>query len=205
MGLCGPSKGEKAAQGNIAGFSTQLMDAWGSLFGMQSAEFKSIGQAIGPTIAAGPDQQGWGAKEAAAVNTQIGEGVGENYAKASKALNNQIGARGGGNQVLPSGAADQLKEQLAASASSTLSKEQLAATEANYAQGRTNFENAITSGERLASEMNPSSESGGGISASEAAFKESEIMNAQSQAWEGPALGLVGAGVSMLPGGSAIT
>lgn len=126
-------------------------------YGKQSAVLQNLNNMLTPIAEAGPDQQGFGANELAALNTQAGEGVGANYAKASQALNNTLAARGGGSEVLPTGASAALKGTLASSAANELSREQTGITEANYGQGRQNWQHATAGLSALANQYDPTS------------------------------------------------
>ncbi len=125
-------------------------------FSAQSGVLQNLNNLLTPIAQAGPDQQGFGANELAALNTASGEGVGQNYAKASQALNNQLAAQGGGNDPnVKAGATGALKGSLAASAANQLSQQGLQITEANYAQGRNNWTQATNGLQTLAQQYNP--------------------------------------------------
>ncbi len=121
---------------------------------------------------AGPSQAGWGAQQTAAVNTQIGQGVGQNYAKAAQSLNMGLAARGGGNEFLPNGAANTMKEQLAASGANEMSNQQLQATQANYAQGNKNWQEATGGLQALQGDYGAQALAGSAESSGNAAYSD---------------------------------
>src|SRR5690349_3030069 len=137
--MCGPSGSMTMESGKAASLSSLLAANYQQNFGAQSAVLQNLNNLLTPIAEAGPDQQGFGANELAALNTQAQTTVGQNYAKAQAALNNQLATRGGGSADMTSGADAQLKEQLASSAAAQSSNESLAITRANYNQGRQNW------------------------------------------------------------------
>src|SRR6266850_4933790 len=102
--MCGPSSEEKGIAGQQQNLSTTLSSHFNERFGQQSQILQNLNNMLTPIAEAGPDQQGFGGQELAALNTQAGEGVGANYSKATQALQNTLAARGGGNEALPTGA-----------------------------------------------------------------------------------------------------
>lgn len=186
-------------------FSSVLNQNYATNFGAQSQILQNLTNQFTPIAEAGPDQQGWGAQETAAVNTQIGEGVGQNYGKASQALNNQLAAQGGGNQVLPSGASAALKGQLASSAANQLSQQQLAATTANYSQGRQNWQQATSGLNALAGEYNPNAIAGEASGANSSAFGEqTQVQTMKNQKEQAIAGGIASLALAPFTGGASL-
>lgn len=172
--MCGPSDQEKQLNAQESKFSNMLMGNYANYFGKQSAVLDNLNNYLTPIAEAGPTQQGWAAPEVAAVNTQIGETTGQNYAKAAQALGNQLSAEGGGNAYLPSGAANTLKAQIATAAAAQQSSENLAATEANYAQGRQNWQQATAGLQELGQQYNPSAIASEASGANQSAFGQAD-------------------------------
>lgn len=180
--MCGPSKQQELTAGQQASLSSTLQANYNENFGKQSAILSNMMKIFTPISEAGPDQQGFGANELAALNTTAGEGVGANYAKASQALNNTLAARGGGSEVLPTGARAALKGSLASAAANELSRQQLGITEANYAQGRQNWSQANAGLLALSGQYNPNAVAGEATGANQAAFGEaSKIQEMKNQ------------------------
>jgi hypothetical protein len=172
-------------------------------FGQQSAVLQNLNSTLTPIFQAGPDQQGFGAQELAALNTAAGEGVGQNYAKVGRALNNQLAARGGGNEVLPSGATANLKETLAEAGAAESSQLQNKITTANYAQGRKNWEEAASGLEALSRGYDPTAFSGQSIDANKNAFGEAtQIQTMKNQKESAIAGGLTSLASSALTFGA---
>ena len=174
--MCGSSGLEKGISAEQGKFFTELMQSYNTEFAGQQAILSSLSQAFQPIIAAGPNQQGFGAQELAALNTQIAQGTGQNYAKAAQALHVAEGARGGGNEMLPSGSTRQLDEMLASQAAQTMSNQQLGVQLQNYQQGRQNFFNAAGALTGAAGLYNPSAAAGQATGAGGQAFGSAEAM-----------------------------
>ena len=175
--MCGPSGTEQSIEGQEQSLSSLLSSDFSQRFAQQSETLQNISNMLTPIAEAGPDQQGFGANELAALSTSVGEGVGANYAKASQALNNTLAARGGGSEFLPRGASAALKGTLASSAANQMSKEQLGITEANYAQGRQNWQQATAGLNALAQDYNPGQFSGQAQKGFEDAFGMADTIN----------------------------
>jgi hypothetical protein len=182
--MCGPDSAENQDLTQQNSLTNTIQQAFNGRFASQSQINSLLTNALTPIAQAGPDQQGFGPQELAALNTSVGEGVGQNYAKATQALNNNLAARGGGNEMLPTGSQAALKGSLAASAANQLSSEQSQITQANYATGRQNFQSATAGLNALSAEMNPGQFSGQAIQSNEGAFgMASQINQQQNQKW----------------------
>jgi hypothetical protein len=179
---CGPSGQQETLAAGGASLSSLLAANYQQNFGAQSKVLSDLNNAYSPIVAAGPDQQGFGPQELAALHTQAGEGVGANYAKASQALNNTLAARGGGNEVLPTGSEAQLRATLASSAANQLSNEELGITRANFATGRQNWEKATAGLDALSRDYNPTAFGELATGANREAFNEaSKIQDMKNQ------------------------
>ncbi|VVB52820.1 Uncharacterised protein [uncultured archaeon] len=200
--MCGPSGGETAAAGAQSSLATTMAANYGQRFGEQSGVLSSLRSMFMPIAQAGPDQQGFGANELAALSTGAREGVAANYSKASLALNNTLAARGGGSEMLPTGARAALTGSLASAAAAESSKQQQNITLANYAQGRQNWTQATAGLEALGRDYNPTAYGAQASSANEASFKmQSEISQEKNQMMSDIVGGAVGLGMNFLPGG----
>src|SRR5260370_41312260 len=99
--MCGPAPQDQRLAAQQTSLATTLAGNYNQYFANQSAVLGSLNSMLTPIAQAGPDQQGYGPRELAALNTATGEGIGADYAKASQALNTTLAARGGGNEFLP--------------------------------------------------------------------------------------------------------
>ncbi len=203
--MCGPSQQQQSLGASETSFANLLQANYSQNFGAQSQVFQNLNNIFTPIAQAGPDQQGWGPQEAAAVNTQIGEGVGSNYAKATQALNTQLSARGGGNEYLPTGSEAALQGGVAAAAANQQSSEQLGATEANYAQGRQNWQQATAGLNALGQEYNPNAIAGEGNQANQSAFGQAtKIQDMKNQEQASIAGGIAGLAMAPFTGGTSL-
>jgi hypothetical protein len=187
--MCGPSAAEEGLSGQESSLSSLLSANYAQNFGAQSAVLQNLSNIFTPIAEAGPDQQGFGANELAALNTQANQGVGQNYAKAKQALAVSQSAQGGGNEVLPSGAQQEQQESLAASAANQMSNEDLAITNANYTTGRQNWQSATAGLNALAGQYNPTAYAGQAISGNNSAFGEANQINNQQNQEEADIIG----------------
>jgi hypothetical protein len=153
--MCGPSSQEKSDAAIQESITSTLRANYNEYFAKQSGVLDKINGILTPIAEAGPDQQGIGPQELAALRTQSGEGVGNNYAKATQALNNTLAARGGGNEVLPTGSRAALQGSLASAAADESSREEIGITRANYDIGRSNWQHAVGGLDALAGRYNP--------------------------------------------------
>lgn len=170
--MCGPSHAQETTFGNEQALSTLLAANYNQRFADQSQLISSLKDQLTPIVNAGPDQQGMGPQELAALNTQAGEAVGQNYAKATSALNNQLAVRGGGAGDVTSGAEGQLKAELASAGAQQASNESLAITKANYDLGRQKWQQATSGLNALVGETNPDNLGQLASGANQAAFGE---------------------------------
>ena len=176
-----PTSGQETALGQTQSLGNTFSSAFQQYLGAQSATFQNLSNIWTPIAEAGPTQQGFGAQELAAMNTQAQQGVGQNYNKAEQNLNLAESTRGGGNQVLPTGAASAQQAGLAAAAANQSSNASLAITNANYAQGRQNWQQATSGLNALGQEYNPSNFGSLASSANAQNFSEQSALEKQRQ------------------------
>jgi hypothetical protein len=202
--MCGPTAGETAAATQESGLGSTLTASFAKNFGAQSDILSNLTNVLTPIAQAGPDQQGFGTQELAALNTQANQGIGQNYNKAAQALQGNLAARGGGNEVLPTGAEASLKGELASSAANQMSNAGLAITNANYAQGRQNWQAATSQLENVGQMENPLGFAGAASGATQAGYSmQSANSNMAAQQFgeiAGGISGLVGAGMGIATG-----
>lgn len=200
--MCGPSQQQEALAGQETAFSNLLQSNYNTNFGAQSAELQKLNNTFTPIAQAGPDQQGFGPQELAALNTQAGEGIAANYAKAQQSLNTNLSAQGGGNEFLPTGAESQLKSSLATAGANELSNAQIGITEANYNQGRTNYNNATAGLQALQADYAPNQIASETTNANQGAFGEqTKIQDMKNQEVASIAGGITGLATPFLTGG----
>jgi len=201
--MCGPSGAEKQIGGSEQKLSQIMQSNYIQNFGQQQAVLQSLNNTFTPIVEAGIGQQGFGPQELAALNTQATEGVAANYQKAQQALNTSLATRGGGNEILPTGASAALKETLASQAAQAQSAANLGITRENYAQGRQNWREATAGLETLGQQYNPVATGGLATGANQAAFGEaSQIQQQQNQLGADIAGGITSLGMGALTFGA---
>src|SRR5258708_1428793 len=137
--MCGASSKETGIAGQSTSLSSLLSANYAQRFGEQTGVINMLRDVFTPIAEAGPDQQGFGPQELAALKTQATEGVGATYAKGKVALQNTLAARGGGNMVLPTGQESELKGNWHQAAASLQVDGKFAMKRGNYSKGRQNF------------------------------------------------------------------
>ena len=179
-------------------------------YGNQQAIYGPMAQQFQSIFNLGPSQEGFSAGEKNTLNAQAVTGTGENYSNAAKALNEQIAGEGGGNESIPSGANTQLKEQVAQRAAQEESSEETQIQEADYNQGRADWQAAGEGLTSIAAGENPlgyeNAATGSGTAASNTANQVAQEQNS----WVNAAIGAAGSvggafldGFSQAPGGQS--
>jgi hypothetical protein len=167
--MCGPSDEQKATAASESAFGNLMQSNYTKNSDLQSADLAKLNSVYSPIFQAGPDQ-GIGATEKANLMTQADQGVGRDYAKASQSLNMGLSARGGGNEVLPSGAANTMKEQLASAGSNEMATQESGVERYSQDVGRENWLTAGAGMKQLGQLYDPSAIASGANSATGSAY-----------------------------------
>ena len=200
--MCGPSQQEYSTEEQESSFMQDYADAFNQRQAGQTQLLNSINATLQPTLQAGPNQQGFSAPELSAYDTQALDTTGANYANAERAL--QTNQSAAGDSTVESGVQQQQKGALASEAAGTTSNEELGITEANYAQGRQNYENAVQGEDTVAQLENPTAYGNLTNTANSTEFNEASQINQQSNQEEADiAGGLVSLGGDVLTGGAS--
>jgi hypothetical protein len=185
--MCGgPTAAQENLQNEESQFYATQIQSYNTAYANYSQLQQTLTQQFAPVLAAGPGQTGFTDQETNALNTQAIEGTASNYQQAEETANAAINARGGGNDTtnITSGTAQQLNEEIASTAAGTESAEELGVTQSNFAQGRQNYENAISGEEEVASGWNPNTFAGSATNAAGAANTEADaIAQEQDSVW----------------------
>jgi hypothetical protein len=199
--MCGATTAQTNLQNQQAAFYQQATDEATAVYGQDQNLLKQITSVYAPILAKGPNQQGFSDAERADLNAQTVEGTAQNYAGASRALNENLAASGGGDIPLTSGQGAQLKGQVAASSAATQSEEESQIQQADYAQGYNLFQNAGNMMMGVSGQLNPTAYSGAAIGAGSAAASTANQIAQENNSWINAAIGAVGAGVGAWAGG----
>lgn len=188
--------GATSAQNNLQAEDLQTLQEYNSAFqqqyGNQQAIYGNVTSVLDPILKAGPTQQGFSTAEENTLNSQAVEGTAENYAGAAKAVNEQIGAEGGGNTPISTGGQTELKEEVAQSAANTESGEETQIQEQNYQTGRQNFENAVSGEMAVASGENPIGYEEAATGQANSTGNEANAIAQENNSWYNAALGAAG-------------
>ena len=153
--MCGSTGAQETLQNDEISFYQTQTNAYNTAYSNFTSLSKTLNSQFAPILAKGINQQGFSAGQVENLNAQAEEGVARNYAGAAKALNENMAARGGGENVLSSGEEEQLRGELASEAAKTESNEESQINTANWEQGRENYEGAVQGTEALAQSWNP--------------------------------------------------
>lgn len=190
--MCGATGAQNDLQAEDLSTLQEYNDMMKTQYADQSAIYAKVSSVLDPILKAGPNQKGFSAGEENDLNAQAVGGTARNYAGAAKAVGEQTAAEGGGNVPITSGAATQLKEEVAESAAQSESNEETQIQEQNYATGRSNFENAEQGEMEIAAGENPLGYAGAVTNSEEAAGSEANAIAQENNSWYSAALGAAG-------------
>lgn len=180
-------------------FTTQLMGEYSTLFSENQGILSNLTSTFTPILDAGPSQEGFSAGEKSTLNSQAIQGTAQTYQAAEQGLQSNLAGEGGGGEVaLPSGGADQLKEELATSAASNESNNLLGIQQADYQQGYQNWLEAAQELGQVSSLTNPE---GQASVTNQASGNQGTTANEITQAdnsWMGVVGGILGGATSNL-------
>lgn len=193
--MCGgPSGTQMQLQQEEADFYANQIQAYNTAYTNFSQLQSTLNAQFQPILQKGPGQFGYTPQENTALETQANQGTATRYAQAATALNEQIAARGGGNDLtnINSGGAAQLSEELASGAAATQSAEELGITQSGYDIGRQQYQEAVQGEEELAAGWNPNSFAGSTVNAGNAAASEANTITQQQNSMWGAVIGALG-------------
>lgn len=182
--LCKGASQEQTSLGNSQqAFYDQMTKDYSQQFANQNAILGTLTTTLNPIIAAGPNQYGFNKEQENVLNSQAIQGTGQEYAKAAKALNENIASAGGGDEYLPSGVAKQQQANVAVAGANQASDQLLNVKKAGYDQGYQTYESAISQLGGVAGMYNPNGVAGGANSAgSDAGSTLNQIQQANQAA-----------------------
>lgn len=168
----------------------------------QQALYAQVNSVLQPILAKGPNQEGFNAGEVETLNAQAVEGTAENYSAASRAMNENMAAEGGGTNPLPSGAQTELQEQMAQRAAGSESEQETQIQEANYAQGLSEFQNAESGEMAIATGQDPigymNAQTNQASAAGTVAQQIAQEQQAQASMWVGAGTALAGSAINQV-------
>ena len=201
-------KGATSQQTQLAdtsqAFNNTLISDYGQQFSKQSNILGAITASLQPIMNAGAGQYGFSNAEDAVLRNQATSGTSAAYRSARQATGEAQAAQGGGGTFIGSGVQAQNQANLAQKAAGVESSEQLGITHAGYAQGRQNYQNALSGMGGVAGMYNPSGFAGEANQSGQVADTEANaVQAANQQMWNnltGLATGAMGGAASALGG-----
>jgi len=194
--MCGSNDQQGEITDEQQAFYRNLTAQYSTIFGENQAITGALTSAFTPILQAGPSQTGFSSAEDTALRTQNTEGVATNYANAQKATADILAARGGGNALLPSSVDANLLAQNANQAAAQRAAGENTITQANYAQGYQNWQQAASVLGNTASLLNPttfgSTVNTAGTDASTSAYNLAQASNSPWNAAFGAVGGILG-------------
>jgi len=180
--MCGPSTAQTNIQGSEQQFMNTLQQNYSTNFAEQQSILNHLNSVLAPILQAGPNQTGFSPEERAALNTQAINTTGAAAANARRAIATETAGRNDSGNLPQSGVDQALQERAASAAAGQLASEQLGITEADYATGRANFNQAVGAEEGVSSQFNPVGTGGLANEANKNAFGEAtQIQQEQAQ------------------------
>lgn len=164
-----------------------------AVFAQQQGLLKQMQSVYSPILQKGPNQRGFSDAERSELNAKAIQGTATNYGHAARAVGEQIATQGGGNNPLPSGSQEELKQQVALAAAGEQSQEQNQIIQADYAEGGRQFQGATNALLSASGQLAPSSYYSAATDAGSAAEKTANEINQEQNSWLAPVLGAVGA------------
>jgi hypothetical protein len=191
--MCGSTGAQQQVQSSQINFMNQLQSQAGSVFGDASNVFQSLMSTFSPIVAAGPNQQGFSPALLSSLNSQAITQTGQAYKNAAAAVGNAESAINGGNTNLPGGSQIATEDYLASAGANQTANELMGITQANYAAGRQNYENAVSGLEGATNVFNPAtSAANAATSAGTAASNTANQIAQEQNSWVGAVTGLAG-------------
>lgn len=191
--LCGPSADQQSILSTQMQLTQQAQAQSQQVFGASSTAFNDLMGAFTPILKAGPNQQGFSAQELSNLNSQAVTQGGVAARNATAAVGNAEAAAGGGNMPLPSGAQVGTQTAIAESAAENTANQESQITEANYAQGRQNFNTAAGAIEGAPGVFGAGTNALGTASnVAGSAASNANTINQQDTAWQTAAIGALG-------------
>jgi hypothetical protein len=202
--MCGPSSAEKALNNTIQSFASTVESQAKQVFGAVSGLFNSVTASLGKIVAAGQGQQGWGAAETGAVNSQIVNNAATSARNEKSAVGNAVSAIGGGNTVSPSGLATAVNLQTNQAVEATKSQQEEQATVANYQQGNQDYFAAINGEEAAPNMFNAATNATNSANdANKEAVSSQQMIDSQSNWWQPLAAAAIGSAGKIASAGMA--
>lgn len=158
---CGSTAAQTAALNNQTSLTSQMTSQAATEFGNASTVYNDLVNSLSPTVAAGPNQQGFSAAETSAMNSQAITNAGASYKNAKAATGDALASQSGGNNAATTtGTTAGIDANLASSAANNTANQLNQITQENYTAGRQNYDAAVSGLSGAANVFNPANSAG---------------------------------------------
>ena len=194
MLLCGATQGQQnIANQQAAAYQTMQQQAQKE-FGNSSTVFNDLIASLAPTVAAGPNQEGFSPAEKSALQSAAITQTGQAYRNAKQAVGESMAAQGGGNVGdVTSGSNAAINLGVAQSAANQTSNELNEIDQQDYAVGRQNYAEAAASLAGAPGVFGTANNAGAvATDSGSAAAKTQDEIASQNNSWVGAVAGALG-------------
>lgn len=191
--MCGSTSAQNELQTEQLAAYQQAQQLTAEQYSNEQAIFAPMSQQFQSILSKGPNQEGFSGSELNDLNATAVEGTAENYKNASRAVGEKMAAEGGGDNPLPTGAKEELQQNLATSAAQTESGEESEIKQADYKQGYDEWKTAGSGLMGIATGQNPLGFENAATSAGSAAGTTADQIASQNNSWINAAIGAAGA------------
>lgn len=188
--MCGATNSQKTLQQEQMDFYQQAMDMTKEQYANQQAIWKPMSDQFQSIFSKGPSQEGFSPAQKDALTSQAVTGTATNFGNARKAVAEGLAAEGGDG--VTSGAAEQLKGNVATSAATNLSNQEMQIENADWEQGYNEWLNAGQGLEAIAAGENPTGFENSANSAGSAASTTAKDIAEEDNSWINAAIGAAG-------------
>jgi hypothetical protein len=205
---CGATGAENTQATDTTNAYNTAQQQAASIFGASNTAFQELSKSYTPIVAAGPGQQGFSQQELSNLNSSAITQTGVEAKNEKEALGNSeatAAGTGGSGPVGPGGATIGANLGLAENAGNQTASELSQIQQADYAQGATNYQNAVSGLSNATSVFNPatsatSAATGAGESASTAI---NNVAQSAASPWQ-MAAGAIGSVAGAALGGGSL-
>lgn len=191
--MCGPTAQQTELGDEQIQAYQQAQQMTAEQYADQQAIYAPLEAQFSKIFNAGPSQEGFSQGELNTLDSQAVTGTATNYGQAAKAVNEQLAGEGGGDEYTPSGAQDEIKQEVANSAAQTESGQETQIKEADYNQGYQEWQQAGEGLMSIAAGDNPLGYEGAETGAGSAASTTAGQIASEDDSWVNAALGAAGA------------
>lgn len=192
--LCGASQGQKDIANQQSATYNQMVQQATQVFGDSSKVFGDLMSTFAPTLAAGPNQEGFSQAEKSALQSSAITQTGQAYRNAKQAAGEAMAAQGGGNVGDVTGGSNAaINLGIAENAANQTSSELNQIDQADYAVGRQNYAQAAAGLAGATNVFNPATTAENAATGSgEAAANTENQISQQNNSWVSSVTGALG-------------